>query len=326
VKILVTGAAGYIGATLTAHLLSAGMDVVALDKLVYGGEAILSFFSHPRFRLVQGDVRDGALLRKVMRGVDGTVHLAAVVGEAACSIDEEAAWSINYGGTQQVLSAARECGTKYFIFVSTCSNYGVSMPNVVADEESPLKPLSQYAKSKVEAERAVLQDASRTCVCVLRFGTICGLSSRMRFDLLISEMARAAALGESVRIFAPEAWRPFLHVRDAARVIGHCLGRSPEELRGKVYNVVGENLQKTGLIALVLKHYPKVTIEITDKQPDLRDYRVSGERIKNEIGFRAGHTVEEAFLETSAAVSSGVFRDPHWSGHSAVPDNALRLR
>ena len=317
-KVLITGGAGYIGAVVTEHLLSIGMEVVVLDKLLYGGESLIGFFANSRFTLRQGDVRDRADVLEAMRGCSAVIHLAAIVGEPACGIDPEASWSINYAGTENVLAAVAESGIERLIYVSTCSNYGISDPNTLADETFPLQPLSKYAESKTGAENLVLANAPPTCCTVLRFGTICGLSPRMRFDLLVSEMARSAVLNEPIGIFGPTAWRPFLHARDAGRAIEHLLATPEEKIRGRVFNVVGENCQKSDLVNLVLKHYPKTAIEVTEKQPDLRDYRVSAERIKNELGFTPKYTVEDAFLETAAAVAKGVFRDPKWTGHSAV--------
>ena len=323
-KALITGGAGYIGSVVSTHLVGEGLGVTVLDKLVYGGEALLGLTGHPRFRLIPGDVRKEQDLHRALESTDVVIHLAAVVGEPACSVDPGAAWSINLGGTQKALAAATEHGVERFVLVSTCSNYGVSAAASLADESFPLKPLSQYAESKVEAEKLVLNSKTAGCF-VLRLGTICGLAPRMRFDLLVSEMARAAALGESMRIFAPEAWRPFLHVRDAARALAHCLCAPRESVQGRVFNVVGENYQKRGLVDLVLKHYPGTRIEIAEKEPDLRDYRVSGERIRQQIGFQTLYTVEDAFLETAGAVAAGLFRDAKWPGHSAVPLDPARL-
>jgi nucleoside-diphosphate-sugar epimerase len=324
-KVLVTGGAGYVGSVVTTELLLSGFEVCVLDKFVYGGESILALHSGSRCRAIHGDVRLEENLRASMRGIDAIVHLAAVVGEPACSLDETQAWDINFGGTANMLAVAREAGVARFIYVSTCSNYGVSAPNVLATEEAPLKPLSQYAKAKVEAEKLTLAAPAPLTTTVLRLGTICGLSPRMRFDLLISDMARAAALGKRIEIFAPEAWRPFLHIRDAARVIETCLGTEATKIDHRVFNVVGENRQKKDLADLVLRHFPAADIAITSKLPDLRDYRASGDRIRDELGFSPLHTVEDAFLETAAAVAAGVFRDPLWPGHSAIPDDAKRF-
>jgi nucleoside-diphosphate-sugar epimerase len=325
-KVVVTGGAGYIGSVVTAHLLANGMDVTVFDSLVYGCESLLAFFGHPRFRFLKGDVRQRESLVEAFTGADAVIHLAAIVGEAACAIDEQAAWSVNFGGAEAALAAARACGVPRFVFVSTCSNYGISDPGELADESYPLRPISQYARAKVEAEQQVLAASGSVCAVVLRLGTICGLSPRMRFDLLVSEMARSAALGDSIHIFAPMAWRPFLHINDAARGILDCLGASGTLISGKIFNVVGENCQKRHLADLVLKHYPDARIAVTEKRADLRDYRANGERIQRDLGFATRLTVEDAFTETAAAVSAGVFRNPRWAGHSAVPLDAVQVQ
>jgi len=324
-KVLVTGGAGYIGAMTCARLLDAGMDVTVFDKLVYGGEALLGLRGHRGFRLAAGDIRDEAAFTRALDGASAVVHLAAIVGEPACASDPDAAWSINFDGTRLAIAAAANHRVERFLLVSTCSNYGVSAPDVLADETTPVKPLSRYAESKVEAERLALEGTHGIGACVLRFGTICGLSPRMRFDLLVNEMARSAALREPIEIFAPGAWRPFLHVRDAADAIAFCLSAPAGGVHGKMFNIVGENCQKQGLIDLTLKHYPSTRIAITPRQPDLRDYRVSGERIRRELGFSPRYSVEDAFLETADAVASGVFRDPKWFGHAASPLDTSRL-
>jgi nucleoside-diphosphate-sugar epimerase len=318
-KIVVTGGAGHVGAVVSGHLLASGMDVTVLDRLVYGGESLLGFWPFPAFRLIQGDIREAKSLKDAMLGADAVIHLAAIVGEPACALDEDEAWSVNYGGTEAALAVARECKVGRFIFASTCSNYGISEAGQIVDENFSLRPLSQYARSKIEAESHVLGRSTDLCVTVLRLGTMCGLSPRMRFDLLVSDMARASVLGDPICVFAPETWRPFLHVRDAARSIAHCLLQAEERVNGKVFNVVGENYQKKGLAELVLKHYPDTRIAITEKRSDPRDYRVTAEAIRRELQFVPAATVEDAFLEVASAIAAGVFREPRWPGYSALP-------
>jgi nucleoside-diphosphate-sugar epimerase len=325
-NVLVTGGAGYFGSRVTAHLLQSGYTVTVYDKLVYGAEALLPFYGHGRFKLLRGDVRDAAAVAAAMKGADAVVHFAAVVGEHACAIDTEQSWSINVDGSKAVLAAAHAVTTTRFIFISTCSNYGVANPGELATEDSPLNPLSDYARAKVECEKLVLAAASPQVSTVLRFGTICGLSGRMRFDLLVSEMAKKCARGERIDIFSPDAWRPFLHIVDAARAIEHVLKSSSNQTARRVFNVVGENYPKRGLVELARRHFPNVEMIVRDKNPDLRDYRVDSSRITRELGFEPVYTVEEAFCETAKAVSEGVFRDPNWPGHSAIPLDPAALR
>jgi nucleoside-diphosphate-sugar epimerase len=190
---------------------------------------------------------------------------------------------------------------------------------VLANEEAPLRPLGIYAASKVRAEQMVLAHTGRLQTCGLRLGTICGLSPHMRFDLLINEMARAAVLGDAIDIFAPDAWRPFLHIRDAARAVGWALQAPDDAVARQVFNVVGENYQKKQLADLVRARYPQASIRITHSIPDARDYRVSGDRIRARGGFSPQYTIDAAFAEVAEAVRDGVFRDPRWVGHSAAP-------
>ena len=324
-KFLITGGAGYIGSVAVAHLLAEGHSITVYDRLIYGGESLLAHASHDRFSLVVGDVRDTPRLAAAMAGADAVVHLAAIVGEPACSVDDEASWSINVDGTASALEAASRAGIGRFLFVSTCSNYGLANADVIADEDAPLQPLSRYAEAKVACERVALSSPHRGAT-VLRFGTICGISPRMRFDLLVSEMARSAVTGETILLYTPDAWRPFLHVRDAARAIAAWAGAPSERVAGAVYNVVSENYRKRDLAQLVTKHFPHTPIQITDRAPDRRDYRVSGQRFEEALGFRASKTVEDAFLETARAVSDGLFRDAASPSHSALPPDPALLR
>lgn len=318
-KVLVTGGAGYIGTALVAQLLMEGHSVRVLDKGIYSLEPLLIFSAADRFELRVGDVRNEETLANALDGMDAVVHLAAMVGEAACSIDEEATVSINEKVPSKLLALCEDKGVGRVVFLSTCSNYGVSSPDVLADEEAALTPLSLYARTKVAAERDMLGFNGKTVTTVLRFGTICGLSGRMRFDLLVSELARDAISGREIEIYKPEAWRPFLHVRDGVRAVVHVLGSDVAKVNRRVFNIVGENLRKSDLSDMVLKHFPDAKIRVTAANPDNRDYRVTGARIENELGFRCRLTVEDAFLETVESVRTNAFRDAAWPGHSAIP-------
>lgn len=320
--ILVTGGAGYIGSMLIHELLRVGVQVTVLDKLVYGGEPLLSYITHQDIQFIEGDVRDEKLLESLLVDVDYVVHLAAVVGDPACKFDSTNSWDINVNGTRALMSAIGRSTVRGVLFASTCSNYGISSTDSIADESSRLHPLSLYAESKVQAETDILASEGDFCVNIFRFATICGLSPRMRFDLLVSDVARAAVLGQPIQIFAPEAWRPFLHVQDACSFIRKWLGLTTADrvrINRRVYNLVGENYRKSDLAALVKKHFPASLIEIDERSPDARDYRVSANLVLSELGWGPSFTVEEAFLEVAHAVGMGAFRNPMWEGYSATP-------
>ncbi len=316
-KVLVTGGAGYVGSQVVSHLVSQGYSVTVFDRLFYGAEAVMGLNVFHDFTLVKGDVRDPMALEDAIADHDVVVHLAGIVGEDACKYDPDAAWEINRGAVENVLAACQAKKVGHLVFVSTCSNYGVSAPNVMVDEDAELKPISEYSRAKVECEKLILGN-NHTPATVLRLGTICGVAPRMRFDLLISDMCRLAVRGEKIDIFAPDAWRPFLHIRDAGRVVDTIIADGPAQ-SNRVFNVVEANYTKRDLIEILHEFVPEAEVVVTDRKPDLRDYRVSAIRIEQELGFKPAHSISDAFRETLAAIRLGYFRDPAWSGHSAVP-------
>lgn len=316
--VLVTGGAGYLGCRVVARLLAYGYSVRVFDRLHYGGEPLRAFTAFPGFSIVQGDIRDAEALGRAMHGVSALVHLAAVVGEPACQVDPAFSWSINHDAVPGLLDAAREAKLSQALLISTCSNYGLLDPSQEASEDTPLNPLSQYAKAKVAVEQMALAASGIPSVTVLRLATLCGLSPRMRFDLLVNEMGRDAALGREIEIYTPAAWRPFLHIDDAAAAILQVL-ESKRPGNRQVFNVVGENWQKSGLVELVRTLYPNLQVRVVQTQPDQRDYRVSGARFASTFGFKPAHGVADALKEIGAAVREGWFHNPQWPGHSAVP-------
>jgi nucleoside-diphosphate-sugar epimerase len=186
------------------------------------------------------------------------------------------------------------------------------------DEDAELNPLTQYARSKVDSEHAWLADDGLVST-VLRFGTICGISPRTRFDLLVNDVAARAALGQPIELYAPDAWRPYLHVRDAADAVTACLTAPATPVRGLVANVVGENLRKRDLGALVLRVRPQADVRFVDQAPDRRDYRVRGARLAAALGWEPTLGVQDAFVEVAEAVAAGRWADPFDAIHTGVP-------
>ena len=259
-----------MGSRVVAHLVAQGHKVRVLDRLFYGGEALMTLTALAAAELRVGDIRDRRALLNAMAGVDAVVHMAGIVGEAACNVAPAMSWSINHDSIDGVLDAVKEAGVGRLVFISTCSNYGVAEPNAAVDEDAPLNPLSDYARAKVDAERKVLAvDVPSNTVTVLRLGTICGLSARMRFDLLANELARDAILERPMEIYAPAAWRPFLHIDDAGPAIDRVLSASSSLIHRRVFNIVGENHQKYGLIEMARRLNPSVKMTIVDRKPDL---------------------------------------------------------
>lgn len=310
-KVLVTGGAGYLGSVLVPHLLLKGHTVTVLDILMFGGESLLPHYGNPNFNFIHGDIRDQGVIDSIfINPYDCVIHLAALVGEPACKINPLLTEQINHRATVQLAQKAKERKIKKFLFSSTCSNYGVSDSVSLADEESTLNPLSEYASTKIAAERDLLELSDKFfAVCVLRLATLFGLSSKMRFNLLINEMVKNAYADEEILIYKEEAWRPYTHLEDAARVFSLLLEKESNNIQGKIYNVGTENLQKKQLVSLIKKLVPSARIKNQGGVVDKRDYRVSFEKIKKELEFVPTKSVEEGMVEMLDALKNNFFPD-----------------
>jgi nucleoside-diphosphate-sugar epimerase len=313
-KILVTGGAGYIGSVLVPILLSHGHRVRVLDNLSFGGRSLLGVWSDPAFEFVKGDVRDEASIHAGLQGVDAVVHLAAIVGDPACARQPDLARSINLDGSIHLFNVSRDLNVQKFIFASTCSNYGkMKNSNDYVDETSELRPVSLYAETKVAVENHLLRadQSGSLSPTVLRFATAYGVSSRMRFDLTVNEFAMEMLTNHKLVIFGEQFWRPYVHIRDIARAILRILEAPAEQIRNEVFNVgsTDQNFQKQQLANLIKSHVSDAVVEYVQKNEDPRDYRVSFEKIKRNLGFVTGHTVQDGIQEIVELFQSGIVQD-----------------
>ena len=310
-KILVTGGAGYIGSTLVPLLLADGHRVRVLDSLLHGGESLLGVWSHPGFEFVRGDMRVRAKLQSVVAGIEAVVHLAAVVGDPACSRQPDLARAVNLQGSLALIEESQRAGVSRFLFASTCSNYGkMKDANQYVDEESELSPVSLYAETKVAVEKALLQSVcdGRWCPTPMRFATIFGVSTRMRFDLTVNEFTMEMLTKKHLKVFGEQFWRPYVHVRDAARAIELVLNSSAAKVAGGVFNVgaTDQNFQKQQLVDMIRPYAPDADVEFVYKAEDPRDYRVSFTRITDQLGFKITRTVAQGIEEVAHLVRSNV--------------------
>jgi nucleoside-diphosphate-sugar epimerase len=291
-RVLVTGGSGYIGSTLVPQLLEAGFRVTVLDlrkpALRSGAE------------FLRGDLRDAEFLRRALRGAEAVVHLAAVSGRPACARRPRRARRTNIQGTAELLAAA---AGRPVILASTLSCYG-SVPEGLCDETTPVRPISFYARTKLEAESLVLASPNGI---VLRLATVYGLSPRMRLDLLLNAFVHTLASGQPLEIFEPEARRPFLHVTDAARAFLLAL-RGSTKLAGGLFNVGDEkqNPSKRELAELIHRRFPEARLSYagSGRDEDRRDYRVSFARFRGQ-GFRAEVDLEQGIDELARAFRRG---------------------
>ncbi len=332
---IITGGAGYIGTLLTGVLLSRGHQVTVLDDLLFGGEALLGYWHHPHFRFVRGDVCEPAVVERAM-GQSGheaaaprdhtwgeedepgaVIHLAAIVGFPACQqVGRAVAWRYNVEATKCVFEASEAAGVERFIFASTYSNYGMAGDGKAVTEESPLNPQSVYAETKIAAEEYLLERA-RTTKCapmIFRFATLFGISPRTRFDLIVNQFVLEALTKRELVIYQRGYSRSFVHVRDVVEGIYLGLQAPAEHVRGQVYNLGSDalNYTKDEIVTLVQQYVPgtKVTYKDLSFGGDMRDIRVSFEKISKVLGFSAKRTVEEGICEVRNALEDGLIKQP----------------
>ena len=312
-KILVTGGAGYIGSTLVPMLLGQGHRVRVLDSLIHGGRSLLGVWAHPAFEFQLNDIRDRKALANAISDIDAVVHLAAIVGDPACARQPDLGYQVNVAASLALLEECRRNGVSRFVFASTCSNYGkMSDSGSYVDESTELKPVSLYAETKVAVERAMLDGTGGDmCKTLLRFATVFGVSPRMRFDLTVNEFTLELLRRKHLLVYGEQFWRPYIHVRDAARAIALVLSAPAEKIRNEVFNAgsTTENYQKQQLVELMLPYAPGAQVEFVHKDEDPRDYRVSFAKIHDELGFDITRTVRDGIAEVACLVTQGVIAD-----------------
>lgn len=314
-RVLVTGGAGYIGSVLVRQLLKKGYKVRVLDSLKFGGEALYDVMLNPSFEFIKGDIRNAEDVSKALVEVEAIAHLAAIVGDPACSKYSDEAKSVNWEGSVALFEAAEKAGVKRFVFASTCSNYGkMKDPNAYVTEDSELRPVSLYAELKVKFENYILNERkdAKISATALRFSTVYGFSPRVRFDLTVNEFTRNAAIHGEQEIWGQQFWRPYCHVDDLARSVILVLESSEEKVNKNVFNVgtTEENYSKGMIIKEVCKVVPNVKVNYVESNEDPRDYRVNFDKIKNELGYTITKKVPEGIHEIYALIQSGLIADP----------------
>jgi nucleoside-diphosphate-sugar epimerase len=320
-KVLVTGAAGYIGSVLTTKLLANGFLVRGVDILRFGGESLFAVYNHPAFEFVKADIRDVDAMRELVSGVDAVVHLAAIVGDPACAKESKLAEETNWVASCTLFDLCNQSrNVKRFVFASTCSNYGKMENDVLLNENSPLRPVSLYARLKVQFEQYLLSSKIRMdfTPTALRFATVYGLSPRMRFDLTVNEFMREATLKGKLAIFGEQFWRPYCHVDDLARSCVLVLQSDPQKVDHNVFGVgdTGQNYQKKMLAEEISKIIPGVSIQYVKSDEDPRDYRVDFSKIKAQLGFNITKTVPDGLNEIHSILQSGLISDPYAKRYS----------
>jgi nucleoside-diphosphate-sugar epimerase len=316
--VTVTGGAGYVGALVVDELLASGREVRVLDVLLHGQEDVARELTERGVELIRGDIRDADARRRALEGAEAVVHLAAIVGDPACARDPQLSNDVNVEGSRALVRDARELGVERLVFASTCSNYGrMADPTVPIDEGGELRPVSLYAEQKVGIEKALLESENGdghglrpTC---LRFATVYGVGERMRFDLTVNEFTRDLWADKHLEVFGERFWRPYIHVRDAARAVRTVLDAPPEKVAGTVFNAghSDENYRKLDLVEIITGKLGKGEVEYVSRDEDPRDYKVSFEKIRAELGFEPVNRVPDGIEEIVGALEEQRFGDPY---------------
>lgn len=293
-NILVTGGAGYIGSVLVPKLLSVGYTVTVLDNFMFGQSTLADCCAFDNFNVFRGDCRDEAMLRKLLRTADAIIPLAALVGAPLCKNDPIGAKTINQDAIEMLCRLASP--SQRILLPVTNSGYGIGEKDKFCTEDSPLRPISLYGGTKVDAEKAVLQ---RENSLTFRLATVFGMSPRMRMDLLVNDFVYRAIHDRAVVVFEGHFKRNYIHIQDVACVFLYALNRF-EAMRGQPYNVGldNANLSKIELCNVIQRHLPNfVYVEAPiGEDPDKRDYIVSNARLAS-TGFKTEWDLDRGIKE-----------------------------
>lgn len=309
--ILVTGGAGYIGSIVARELVKKGEKVRVFDKLYFGLNALKEV--KDKIEVIQGDVRD--FKPDVLDNVKAVIHLGSLSNDPTAEFDPKANHEINCVGTLRVAEAAKKKGIKTFTFASSCAIYGFHLEGI-ADEKFPLNPQSEYAQSKLDAEKGLLSISSDNFKpTIFRQATVFGFSPRLRWDLVVNTMTKDAFSKDRIYVYSSgEMWRPLVHVRDVADAHISVVLSKDEKPGGQIFNLVHKNYQILELghrIREIIKPMRKVEVEVLFGTKESRSYRVSGKKLMDTLGIEPKRGIEEAVKEVWEILCSGNYTDFH---------------
>jgi len=294
ISILVTGGAGYLGSTIVPALLAEGHRVTVLDNFMFEQASLNQLCSEPNFDVFRGDARDSDVLKPLVKKADLIIPLAALVGAPLCNADRIGAETINRDAILTLLKLAGR--QQRIIMPVTNSGYGIGEKGKLCTEETPLRPISLYGRTKVEAEKAILERGNSIS---FRLATVFGMSPRMRIDLLVNDFVYRAVNDRAVVLFEAHFKRNYIHVRDVARVFLHGIDNF-DRMKDRPYNVglSDANLSKLELCERIQSLLPNfVFLEAPiGEDVDQRDYIVSNERIEG-TGFHPKYSLDDGIRE-----------------------------
>jgi nucleoside-diphosphate-sugar epimerase len=299
--VLVTGGAGYVGSALVPKLLEQGYAVKVLDLYLYGEDVLDAVKGHPGLEHIKGDIRDRALLERVIPGCDAVIHLACISNDPSFDLDPDLGRSINYDAFIDLVEVSKATGVRRFVYASSSSVYGIKdEPDVT--EDLALEPLTDYSKYKAMCEDVLLgARAPGFSVFIVRPATVCGYAPRLRLDLSVNILTNHAVTNRVIKVFGGDQMRPNIHVNDMVAFYLKSLEWPETAIDGRIYNVGTQNQKVRDIAGIVQGVVGEDVAVITTPSDDNRSYHVSSEKIRRDLGFVPRHTIEDAVRDLVAA-------------------------
>jgi nucleoside-diphosphate-sugar epimerase len=305
-SIFITGGAGYVGAVLVPRLLSEGHSVTVLDLLIYGDDVLES---HPNLKLIQGDIRDGELLKRTIPGHEIVIHLACISNDPSFELNPNLGKSINLDAFEPLVQISKAAGVERFIYASSSSVYGVKQEKDVHEEMS-LEPLTDYSKFKADCEKILANHQSTDFTTVtIRPATVCGYSPRQRLDVVVNILTNLAFHKREISVFGGKQLRPNIHIQDMVDAYIALIRAPKEKIAGQVFNAGTENQSVLELAQTVQKVMGEDVKLVTTPTNDNRSYHISSRKIEQMIGFAPSHTIAEAVEDLRSALEKGLLKN-----------------
>jgi len=308
--VLVTGGAGYIGSLLVPKLLQNNYRVKVLDLYIYGTNVLDSVKDNSNLEQIKADIRDKDVLEQVMPGTDAVIHLACISNDPSYELNPKLGKSINFDAFEPLVDISKKNNVKRFIYASSSSVYGIKQQTNVT-EDLPLEPLTDYSKFKAKCEDILIKKSSNTFIpTIIRPSTVCGYAPRLRLDLTVNILTNHAINNGKITVFGGQQMRPNIHIEDMTDLYLFLLDQPVEKIKDKIYNAGYQNYKVIEIAEIVKRALGgNVPIYITPTN-DNRSYHVSSQKIKQELGFEAKYTIEQAVIDLKKAFEKGIIPDP----------------
>ncbi|MDC3013335.1 NAD-dependent epimerase/dehydratase family protein [Candidatus Marinimicrobia bacterium] len=327
-NILVTGGAGYIGIHLVQMLLDDDYNVTILDNFTFGKSSINHIINHPKLTVIEGDVANIKDLVKAVKNNRYVIALAAIVGDPASSIDAEETLNLNYESSKILTEICNFYEVEKLVFASSCSVYGASTSGYLT-EDSPLNPVSLYARTRIYSENYILDNSKITSPTILRLSTVFGFSPRMRYDLVVNTLLIRALKDKKFSVFGGDQWRPFVHCYDVARAFKLAIESDRKATHKQIFNVGSDDMNFTidQIGDKVSAKFPHAQYNTVDEDVDKRNYKVSFDKITTKLGFEKKYDIEMGLNEMIEKINEDDslldYEDKIYSNFSQLKDSFL---